>query len=85
LVDTVWWDGAAGVHVGVDQRGQRPGGFEDRVEVEAQLGGDAVVGPESGGGHDPIHGDLPLGAGRVAADHRDALAVGDEAVGEPAG
>ena len=50
------------------------GAAEDRVEIQAQLAGDAVVGSEAGGGHDPVAAqDPPVGgdqgdAGGGAAD-----------------
>ncbi len=47
FVDAVRRDGAAGVLVGIDQRGERAGRTEDRVQVETQLGDDVVVGPET--------------------------------------
>jgi hypothetical protein len=40
--------GAAGVDVGVDERAQRGGALQGRIESKAELGGDGVVGSEPG-------------------------------------
>ena len=47
-VGAVRVDGAAGVDVGVDERRQLDRRLEPGVEVEAQLGSDAMVGAEAG-------------------------------------
>ena len=47
-------DGAAGVDVGVDERGQRDRGLEAVVEAQSQLGQDRVVGAEPGEADDLV-------------------------------
>jgi hypothetical protein len=44
------------VDVRVDQRGQRPRGFQSRVELDAQLAQHGQVGAKAGGGDDLIEG-----------------------------
>ena len=60
-------DRAAGVLVRVDQRRQRAGGAQDRVQVEAQLADDVVVGPETGRVHHRVRDDPPLAGGQLHA------------------
>src|SRR5690606_25451823 len=62
FVRPVWRDGAAGVLVRVDERGQGAGGAEDRVQVQAEFGGDGVVGAEAGRPHDAVDDDVLLTA-----------------------
>ena len=49
LGDAVGGHGAAGVHVGVDDRAEGGRALQGRLQRQAQLGGDGVVGPEPGG------------------------------------
>jgi hypothetical protein len=67
---------AAGVLVGVNQRGQRPGGTENRVQIQAQLAGDGVVGPEPGRRDDPVDGDRLRVAAQAAAGDLYSAVVG---------
>ena len=62
---------AAGMHVRIDQRTQRPGAFEPRIEVETQLARQRQVGTLAGGGDDPVDRPDPAPAfGRLAFDDR---------------
>lgn len=75
LVDAVRADCAAGVVVRVDQRSQCAGRAKDRVQIEAQLGGEGVVGPESGGVDDHVGGQLILRAVEPSSGQLDAAAA----------
>ena len=66
-------DGAAGVLVGVDQRGQLDGGLEALVEAEAQLGEEGQVGAEAGQDDDLV--DRVQAAAVLADQDQAAVAV----------
>ena len=56
FAEPVRLDGAAGVHVRVDQRREPLGSFDDVVELEADLAQHVEVGAEAGGVHDDVGG-----------------------------
>ncbi|WP_187281180.1 hypothetical protein [Nonomuraea sp. C10] len=72
LVHAVRAYGAAGVVVGVDERGPQAGGAQDRVQVQAEFGGDGVVGAEAGGRDDTVRGEPPFRAAGLPGDQFDA-------------
>jgi hypothetical protein len=69
LGDPVGGHGAAGVHVGVDERPERGRALQTGLKCQAELGGDGMVGPEPGRHHHLIglH-DQPLGLNVVALE-----------------
>ena len=68
LEESVRLDGAAGVHVGVDERREQPRCFHDFVERESHLAEHVQVGPESGRVDDRVDAESPRRSPAAAAD-----------------
>ncbi len=83
LVDAVRVDGAAGVLVGVDERGQSGGCLEALVEAEAELGQEGQVGAEAGEDDDLV--DRVEAAAVLADEDRAAVGGALDGVGAEAG
>ena len=82
--DPVRVDGAAGVHVRVDQRRQLDRGLQHRIQAEADFREPGQVGPESGEHHHPIDV-VDAGAGVGDQRHPAAVAVGFDGGGAESG
>ena len=72
--------GAAGVVLRVDERGQRAGGLDAGVEVQAQLAQRVQVGPEAGGARDGVDGRARAAPAGVSSVEGDLVAGGASAV-----